>query len=152
MSSHRSNKTASNLPSVEDDFQFILEDKEMDEGQLHSFEVLQILKGDLEPLNLYTEDIAYNNLDYKMIDLNDPQVGKLIKTQQLAAQYLKYKLDLNQKKTQMFHEFTQKECQNEAQLKQFKSKQDEMLHDLERRNENADYLLSMHDEGLKKQR
>ena len=52
----------------------------------------------------------------------------------------------------MFHEFTQKEGQNEAQLKQFKSKQDEMLHDLERRNENADYLLSMHDEGLKKQR
>ena len=79
MSTQRSNKTTSNQPSAHDEFNFILDDKEMDEGQLHSFEVLQILKGDLDPLNLYMDDIAYTNLDYKMVDLQDPQVGKLIK-------------------------------------------------------------------------
>ena len=52
----------------------------------------------------------------------------------------------------MFHEFTQKEQQNQAQLEQFKRKQDEMVQDLKRRDENADYLLSVHDEALKKQR
>ena len=81
----------------------------MDEGQLHSFEVLTILKGDLEPLNLYMDELAYNNLDYKTAQLEDPQIGKLIKTQQLAVQYLKYKLALNQTKTQMLHEHTVRE-------------------------------------------
>ena len=53
---------------------------------------------------------------------------------------------------QMFHDYTVKEQQNLAQLEEFKRKQDEMLKDLKRRDENADYLLSMHDEQLKKQR
>ena len=44
----------------------------MDEGQLNSFEVLTILKGDLEPLNLYMDELAYKNLDYKTAQLRDP--------------------------------------------------------------------------------
>ena len=37
-------------------------------------------------------------------------------------------------------------------MEEFMTKQNEILGDLKRRDENADYLLSMHDEQLKKQR
>ena len=81
----------------------------MDEGQLHSFEVLQILKGDLDPLNLYMDEVAYTNLDYKMVDMQDPCIGKLIKIQQLGVQYLKYKLTLNQRKAHLLGDYSQSE-------------------------------------------
>ena len=65
-------------------FQFIFEDKELDEGELHQFEVLSILKGNLDPLQFYQDKIAYKNLDYKLVTIDtDPvsaaQVGKLLR-------------------------------------------------------------------------
>ena len=70
MSTQRSHKISTGRAN--EDFQFVMEDKEMDEGQLHSFEVLTILKGDLEPLNLFMDELAYTNLDYKTAQLGDP--------------------------------------------------------------------------------
>ena len=52
---------------------------DLEEGELSDVEVLQILKGDLDPIHTYAEDLAYKNMDYKMPD--DPQVGKMIKLQ-----------------------------------------------------------------------
>ena len=54
-------------------FEFIFEDKELEEGELHKFEVLSILKGNLDPLQFYQDKVAYNNLDYKLVELqSDP--------------------------------------------------------------------------------
>ena len=54
-------------------FEFIFEDKELEEGELHKFEVLSILKGNLDPLQFYQDKLAYNNLDYKLVQLqSDP--------------------------------------------------------------------------------
>ena len=54
-------------------FVFIFEDKELEEGELHKFEVLSILKGNLDPLQFYQDKVAYNNLDYKLVELqSDP--------------------------------------------------------------------------------
>ena len=57
----------------------MLEDREVEEGELHKFEVLSILKGNLDPLEYFTHEVAFKNLDYKMGGNIDPQVGKLIK-------------------------------------------------------------------------
>jgi hypothetical protein len=47
--------------------------------------VLSILKGNLDPLQFYMDEVAYKNLDYKMSELDDPQIGKLVKLQQLGV-------------------------------------------------------------------
>ena len=71
-------------------------------------EVLQILKGDLDPLQTYIDEYAYKNLDYKM-PFDCPQVGKLIKIQQLGIQILNYKLKLNQRQTALYRDHVQNE-------------------------------------------
>ena len=53
------------------------ETNDMEDGELSGIEVLQILKGDLDPIHSYAEELAYKNLDFKMPA--DPQVGKMIK-------------------------------------------------------------------------
>ena len=46
--------------------EFIHEDCEVDESFLHKFEILGVLKGNLEPIDEYLDEIAYKNLDYKL--------------------------------------------------------------------------------------
>ena len=36
---------------IKDNFKFIFEDSEVDQRFLHSFEVLSVLKGNLDPIN-----------------------------------------------------------------------------------------------------
>ena len=79
----------------------MLEDRELEEGELHKFEVLSILKGNLDPLEYFTHEVAYKNLDYKMTGV-DAQVGKLIKLQQLGVQYLLFRQKLNHRKANVW--------------------------------------------------
>ena len=48
------------------DFDFILENANVNENFLHNFEILGVLKGNMEPVDEYLEEIAYKNLDYKL--------------------------------------------------------------------------------------
>ena len=45
---------------------FILENSEVNEQFLRDFEILSVLKGDLEPIDQYMDEVAYKNLDYKL--------------------------------------------------------------------------------------
>jgi hypothetical protein len=45
---------------------FILENSEVNESFLKQFEVLSVLKGDLEPIDQFMDEVAYKNLDYKL--------------------------------------------------------------------------------------
>ena len=45
---------------------FILENQQVNEKFLADFEILSVLKGDLEPIDQYMDEIAYKNLDYKL--------------------------------------------------------------------------------------
>ena len=49
-----------------------MEDKDVDESFLRRFEILSVLKGNLDPINEYLDEVAYKNLDYKMADHPDP--------------------------------------------------------------------------------
>ena len=61
-----------------EEFEFMFDDScDLEEGELRDVEVLQILKGDLDPIHTYSEELAYKNLDFKMPD--NPNVGKMIK-------------------------------------------------------------------------
>ena len=48
------------------DFDFILENANVNENFLHNFEILGVLKGNMEPVDEYLEEIAYKNLDHKL--------------------------------------------------------------------------------------
>jgi len=50
---------------------FILDNASVDESFLDRFEVLNVLKGDFEPIDLYMAKIAYNNIDTKLNGLKD---------------------------------------------------------------------------------
>lgn len=54
---------------------------EFDESQLHKYEILSILKGNLEPLQSYQDDFIYKNIDYKLSEHPNLSVAKLIKLQ-----------------------------------------------------------------------
>ena len=89
-------------------FQFMFDDKELEEGELSKFEVLSILKGNLDPLQHYSECTAYTNLSYKLAEHPNPVdsvlIGKVLRLQQMAVQLLRYKLELNLRKTAMYRE------------------------------------------------
>ena len=62
------------------DSEFILENNRVDESFMHDFEILQVLKGDFDPLQLYLDKLAYKNLDYKLAAHKQSQdIAKLIK-------------------------------------------------------------------------
>ncbi len=82
--------------------EFILEDHDVDEGFLHYFEILSVLKGNLDPTFQYVQEVAYKNLDYKLSLIEDPNVAKVIKTQQLGVQYLVYLLELGKQKQKLY--------------------------------------------------
>jgi hypothetical protein len=44
----------------------------------------------LDPITEYLDSLAYTSLDYKMAQHPDPTVGKLLKIQQMGAQYMLY--------------------------------------------------------------
>ena len=47
---------------------------------MHEFEILQVLKGDFDPLQLYLDKLAYKNLDYKLAAHKQSEdIAKLIK-------------------------------------------------------------------------
>ena len=48
------------------DFDFILENSEVNENFLHKFEILGVLKGNMEPIDDYMDEVAYKNLDSKI--------------------------------------------------------------------------------------
>ena len=61
---------------------FILDNARVDESFLEKFEVLNVLKGDFEPIDLYMAKIAYNNIDTKLNGLKDAhKVRNLLKIQ-----------------------------------------------------------------------
>ncbi len=60
--------------------EYIFEDREVDERFLHKFEIIAILRGDLDPLTQYIDEIAYKNLDYKLVDHPDLATAKILKT------------------------------------------------------------------------
>ncbi len=45
---------------------FVLDNGRIDESFLEKFEVLNVLKGDFEPIDLYMGKIAYNNISSKL--------------------------------------------------------------------------------------
>ena len=73
------------MPPSTEEFRFRLEDKELEGGELSKFEVLSVLKGNLDPLEYFTHEVAFKNLDYKLCGSVDTQVGKMIKLQQLGV-------------------------------------------------------------------
>eukprot|EP00347_Sterkiella_histriomuscorum_P014863 403359236 len=134
----------------QEDFKFIFEDREVDEKFLHKFEVISILKGNLDPLTQYVDEIAYKSLDYKMKDHPDPTIGKLLKIQQLGIQYLLFLQELQKKKAQVNQQFSFYEKENIEKLKTFKQKQEAKLKELERKNDHAEYMINIYEEKLKK--
>ena len=63
-------------------FDFIFEDVEVDEQFLRDFEIMNVLKGDFDPIDQYLEEIAYKNLDYKLAQHSKShKMRKLLKVQ-----------------------------------------------------------------------
>ena len=61
---------------------FILENQQVNEKFLSEFEILSVLKGDLEPIDQYMDEIAYKNLDYKLQQHKQAaQIRKILKAQ-----------------------------------------------------------------------
>ncbi|CDW75591.1 UNKNOWN [Stylonychia lemnae] len=137
---------------IDDAIEFMFEDREVDERFLHKLEVIGVLRGNLDPLTQYVDEIAYKNLDYKMRDHPDPTVGKMIKIQQLGVQYLLFLQELQKKKAEIHSQYSNYEKENAAKLKLFKKKQDEKIKDLERKNDHAEYMINIYEEKLKKLR
>jgi len=77
-------------------------------------------------------------------------VAKALKMQQMGVQYLLYLQELAKKQRDTKLVYSKYERDNAEKLKEFKSKQEEKLADLQRKNEHLDYLIWMHDEKLKK--
>ena len=96
-----------------------MENGKVDESFLMDFEILQILQGgDFSPIDQYLEQIAYKNLDYKlMAHKQAPLIGKLLKIQQLGSQLLNFKMRSNGQKAQLLHSYIQYERQQELKLK-----------------------------------
>ena len=56
----------------------------------------------MDPVTEYLDSLAYTNLDYKLSEHPDPTVGKLLKLQQMGAQYLVYLQELTKKKADIY--------------------------------------------------
>jgi hypothetical protein len=72
-------------------------------------------------------------LDYKLTEHPDPQVGKLLKTQQLGIQYLLYLQELAKKRALLYAQESAKEREMIVKLKEIKKKQENKIKELEKR-------------------
>ena len=118
---------------------------------MNQVEILNVLRGDFEPIDSYMGKIAYKNLDPKLAGHKDAdQVRKLLKIQQLGAQLLQFKLMSQAQKCKLLQQYCEYEERNEAQLKNFRNKQKEKLKELTKKQNELDYLLSVHENGLHK--
>ena len=78
----------------------------VDESFINKVEILNILKGDFEPIDLYMGKVAYTNIDYKLNNHKEAyKIRNLLKIQQLGAQLLNFKMMSNSQKYKLLQQY-----------------------------------------------
>ena len=81
----------------------------------------------MDPITEYLDSLAYTSLDYKMAQHPDPAVGKLLKIQQMGAQYMLYMQELAKKRAAIYAAEAEKERGFLEKMRELKKKQEKKI-------------------------
>ncbi|CAI2382918.1 unnamed protein product [Moneuplotes crassus] len=127
-------------PDSSKEFQFVFEDDSADLLFLKQFEILSVLKGDLQPILQFLDNATFSDVK-ENFPYQDEESLKLIKIMQMGIQYSLFTQKVLKKKAELCSQYALYEDLNYEKLKEFSKKQRRKIAELKKRLASYDETL-----------